>query len=123
MNLIETKSVFVPVAAFHAKSISALDIRFANFARLCAAAAPKAGVYDVKGRAVRLQPGQLVATLEDLAKLWGVTKRSAERAIEAFTKDGLVDAYHVSHVPEILVRQDDGMPPGSLISIRNYRPT
>lgn len=123
MNLIETRAVYLPAAVFEAKGVANLDARFGQFARLCSAAAQRAGVYDVKGHAVRLREGQLVATLEDLAKLWQVTKRSAERSLDAFVKDGLIDAPHVTNHPEILVDGELGFPPGSLISVRNYRST
>lgn len=72
---------------------------------------------------MRLRAGQTITTLEELGQLWGETRFTARRTLEAFERDGLLTTQNVENVKEVIVPE---APPktrlkGTLVTLCEFK--
>ena len=82
----------VPHAAFESDTLRERD-RFRQFALLSSVAADRNGVAYINGGLAYLEKGCLLATLSSLGQLWGVSKSSARRSLDAMRRAKLVGVH------------------------------
>lgn len=110
--------ITIPETAMTAKSCRDPE-RLRQFIVLCNNVTRHPGTYHSKGGIpASLKAGQVVMSRDDIAELWGITKSTARRSLEAFERDGLIEQHpaEVAGVPGEVAN-----PTGTLITVVGLR--